>query len=201
MTSEQIHEKLDNLYNSPASKKFINHLIMSYFPIKKVTKVLSKPAVAKFRCALTNVELCSLNDVIAILNDEEVKNKFIEMAFGELEMNPPEGMDEIIKPLLKEKRIALTGFQTDTFLSWRAYQELYEWVAKKVLAGDKNINWLIKQTMEDDQTKTAGAADNTNKEERPKLVLKQKPKVSTLGDIDCLRELKYKLEAEEKLKK
>lgn len=201
MTSEQIHEKLENLYNSPTSKKFINHLIMSYFPIKKVNKVLSKPAVAKFRCALTNVELCSLNDILTAITAEDIKTKFIEMAFGELEMNPPEGMDEIVKPILKDKRIALTGFQTDTFLSWRAYQELYEWVAKKVLAGDKNINWLIKQTMEDETTKAAGSADNANKENRPKLILKPKPKVSTLGDIDCLRELKAKMEAEEKRNK
>ena len=55
--------------------------------------------------------------------------------------------------------------------------------------------------MEDETTKAAGSADNANKENRPKLILKPKPKVSTLGDIDCLRELKAKMEAEEKRNK
>jgi hypothetical protein len=201
MTPQEIHEKLDNMYNGTGSRNFINHMIRAYFPTNKVEKVWDTPK-GKFKCAITNESLFSLNDVFTVINSEEAKNSFLEnMKKMVIEPEKPiKAFDSALKEGLKNKKMGITGEKTDTYLSMPAYQEFFNWLTNKILHGDKHINWLIRQMQNDamiNSIESVVGEGDKDKIQTLRKVVKQ-PKTATLGDLDVLQQLKAKLEAEEK---
>lgn len=200
MTPEAIHEKLNNMYEDKGSRNFINHMIKAYFPQHKAQKVWEAPT-GKFRCAITNEPLFSIVDVLKLLNSEETKNAFMEnMKSMVTEPEKPiKAMDGAIKEMLKNKKMGLTGQDTDTYISMPAYREFFNWLTNKIITGDKNINTMIRKMPDAEMMDKIEQALPSEKKDKIKAIRKevQQSKVSTFGDLEVLQQLKAKLEAEE----
>lgn len=205
MTAEQIHEKLNNLYDSNSSRNFINHMIRAYFPVDKVEKVWDTPK-GKFKCAITNESLFSMADVLVIIRSDDAKNSFIEnMRTMISEPNKPiKAFDETLKAKLNNRKMGVTGKDTDTFMSLPAYHEFFNWLTKKILEGDKHINGMIAQMQNKEMLdKIEDALPQAEKEKVRALrnnppTESKKPIAATFGDLDVLQQLKAKLESEGK---
>ena len=182
MIEKKINQQLDGLYEDQKSKKFVHHLITSY--CSKKIEVVEEAPKARFRCAITNYQLISTNDLIGSITEEEnIKIKaFLEaINKNEVSVSSPK------MSALERKSLAVTTKKTDTILSYEAYLGLYKWAKKKAEDGDEFINKLIKPRMEKKLTKRT---DN-------KVVSKPAPK-STFGDLEALQKLKAQFEASEK---
>ena len=201
MTSEQIREKLDNMYTGTSSRGFINHMIKAYFPMDKVEKVWETPK-GKFRCAITNEPLFSVNDMLTVLHSEETKNAFMEglKAAVDKPSDKISVMTDTIKDAIKNKKMGLTGKDTDTFISQPAYQEFFNWLTNKILTGDKHINWVVRQMRDNaiiDKIEDALPEEDKGKVKSLRTIV-QKPKTATFADLEVLQQLKAKFEAEAK---
>lgn len=188
MTKEDIFKTLEELYSNKKSRNFINHLVRSYFPNDKVSKVLDKPEKGAFKCLLTKQELVSVNEVLVGIHEESFKEDFmnnIKNAFKEDSDSP-----SAIEKLLNGKVLGFTGSGTDTFMSLDAYINFHDWVLTKFLKGDKHMSWLLKDVNKRNYT-NRGKSANTN---RPKRT-ESKPKGATfsLGDLSALQELKKRM--------
>jgi len=56
MKNEQIISSLDAMLENDKAKNFLNHMVRSYFPVSKITRVAEAPE-GPFKCALTRHEL------------------------------------------------------------------------------------------------------------------------------------------------
>ena len=56
MKNEQIISSLDAMLENDKAKNFLNHMVRSYFPVSKITRVAEAPE-GPFKCALTRNEL------------------------------------------------------------------------------------------------------------------------------------------------
>lgn len=178
MTEKEILEKLEKMHNDPKSAGFMTHLLYSYFPVSKAKNVIGTIDNKKFKCSITNVKLTSLEDLI----DSETLNKSL-MINTDLSPKHPEASKEIVSNIQKitdNNNAAITGLNTDTFLSVIAFKTLINWVSKKILSGDVKFNKLIE--------KINNPVKNKNVPKRNINVSKK----TTLGDLSVLQELKKK---------
>jgi hypothetical protein len=199
MNKEQIHEVLDNMLVNPKSKNFLNHLVRSYFPVINVKKVVEKPKT-EFKCVLTREPLASLEDVIKSIASEDIKNEFSKHVIALFD----EKIDKAptMVKLVHDKKLAVTGKDTNTYMSFQAFQEFYDWIITKSLKGDKHINWLlgsIKRASLIDRAENIADTDvqrkvfNFKKKESAKVATY---KISDSSDV--LAKLKAKMESSEK---
>lgn len=192
MTSEQIHASLDNMLANPKTKNFINHLVRSYIPATKIEKVLEAPK-GDFKCVITKEPLISVQGIFEGMNTEDFKNDFMDHLKS---MFAEERVETPMSKLLGEKKLAFTGKDTTTFMSYTAAQEFYNWVITKSLKGDKHINWLLGSVNRNTFMKRAASIDDQDVQ---KKVAKQKKtsgaSTYSLGEAsDILSKLKAKME-------
>lgn len=196
MKIEQVHNKLDELLKNPKSKNFLNHLVKSYLPISNTKKVMVKPS-SDFKCAITGVDLISVNEIMDELNVINSKLKVdtnltpsIKTTFDENGDFTPETLE-----IIGNKKIGVTGKDTRTYMSIQASQEFFKWVTIKVLEGDKHINWLMLSIKHYNSVKKPEV-----KKEIKKVVEKNDGRAKyQIGDLnDSLSKLKIKLEKEGK---
>jgi hypothetical protein len=188
MTQKEIHDNLDEMLSNPKSKNFLNHLIRAYFPISNVDKVWEKPK-NQFKCVLTKDELFSAQDILEGIQTEEFKKDFIDN-LKSIFSEDSKSEHPIVK-LVGDKKMGVTGKETNTYMSYSAMQEFYNWVSIKCLNGDKHINWLLNIIKKEDYMK------NKEKEIQPKVeknnqnVKKEEPKTGTftLGELDSFKKL------------
>lgn len=191
MSKEKINEKLDSLLANPKSRNFLNHLVRSYFPEGKVEKVFISPK-KNFNCVITNDRLISVNEIIDGTQTEQFKEDFFKHLHGMLE--PNSNVETPMAKLVGEKKLALQGTKTDTFMSVPAYYAFSEWIVSKVLLGNKHISWLLKKIKKDSLIKRAEFFDNPEVQK----VVKKHTKTNevratyTLGDLPQLHALKEK---------
>lgn len=189
MTKEKIHEILDKMNETPKSKSFLNHLIRAYFPIKNVQKVMEKPT-KKMRCVLTNDALFSLDEILTGIQSEEFKNTLMESLKNVFKVDG----DKInpFETIIGDKKMGFTGKETTTFISFEAYQEFYNWIATKILSGDKHINWLMGQI---NYVKQNNTGDDKRRESKQSKFITS---TFSMGDAsDSLSNLKKQLEKNE----
>lgn len=195
MTENEINKRLDEMYRAEKSKKFLTHLIKSYFPTNKVEKVFDKP-VGKFRCAITNTPLISVNEAYEIATTKE----YFDSMMSHIKSGFSENQKEIEHPSVEafgNRKIGVTSKDTDTFISIPIYPIFYNWLAKKVLSGDKNINGIInsmKSNMFPNKEKSENKKGNDTAKKEDAIKPKEKIKKPTFGDLDVLKELKVKME-------
>jgi len=198
MTQEQIHASLDTMLANPKSKNFLNHLVRAYMPITNIAKVMVTPK-GDFKCVLTRDKLVSVADIKAAITDEKVNAFFLEnleKAFADKSDKSTE-----VEKLIGTNKLAITGKDTTTFMSYQAFQEFYTWIITKSLKGDKHINWLLGSIR---RASFIDRAENIGDSEVQKKVQNFKKKNSssatfTLDDSsDVLAKLKAQLEATEK---
>lgn len=199
MSNEKIHKKLDELFENPKSRNFINHLVRSYLPVSKADKVWEKPK-GKFRCVLTNAPLISVEEALQGVNSEEFRTNFMEhlksWASEENRVESP------MKKMLKGRVLGFTGEKTDTYMSQEGFHAFYDWVVTKMLKGDKHINWLLNSMEREaflDRAEAVADDDDTKKAvERLKKSTGNGRATMALGDLGVLQQLKEKMEASEK---
>jgi hypothetical protein len=199
-SSKKIHEKLEKMYNDGKSKNFVLHLIRSYLPVDKTTKVFTKPEnMKKFKCSLTSASLISIDEIFQIIQSDEYNENFIQdLKFNTgLQEKPADYQPTLIK-LSKGKIMGFQGQDTTTYLCQEAVQCLFDWVTSKILTGDGKINWTIRQMKTDAFTsKFDKFEDSETKKQvdRIKQITKNPKKAMTnLGDFEVLKSLKSKLE-------
>lgn len=200
MEKSRIQKKLDELYENPKSKNFLNHLIRAYLPIGKAVKVWDKPE-KKFRCVLTNAPLISIAEALDGMQSEEFKNNFNDHL--KAWVNGDQSVQSPMVKMLNGRVLGFTGDDTTTYISQEAYQEFYNWVVNKMLAQDKHINWLIKDIIGKDQfierAETVAVDDEQKKvlKNIKQRIEKQRGATTTIGDLGVLQELKAKFEQNE----
>jgi len=196
MTQEQIHASLDAMLANPKAKNFLNHLVRAYTPVTNVIKVMEKPK-SDFKCVLTRDTLVSVGEIKSAIDDEKVRAFFLEnleKAFADKSNSATE-----VEKLIEGKKLAVTGKDTTTFMSYSAFQEFYNWVITKSLKGDKHINWLlgsIRRASFIDRAENIGDSEVQRKVQNFK---KTNSATFTLADSsDALTKLKADLEAKGK---
>ncbi len=203
MEHDKIVAKIEEIYTrknkegKETGKGFINHLLKAYLPVSKIQKVWeTKP---KMRCCITNAPLCSIEDVWQITNKEEMGKKLVDhMAAAFRGENTPHPL----KVELKGRVLAYTGENTETFMCLEAAQAFITWFQNKILHGDKNVSWVVKNIRT--QETISAIRKKLPKDEDQKVVdmLEKKAKhpqraTYSLGEMASLKILQEKLKQEE----
>jgi hypothetical protein len=195
MTQEQINATLDAMLENPKAKTFLNHLVRAYMPVTNVTKVIQKPK-GDFKCVLTREPLQSVTEIQSAIADEKVQAFFLENLGKALASK--ESVSELEK-LIGNKKLAFTGKDTTTFMSYQATQSFIDWIITKSLNGDKHINWLlggIRRASFIDRAENIQDGGVQKKVENFKKANKPKTATFALSDSsDVLSKLKAQLEA------
>lgn len=186
---KEIMHKIDTLYKNQNSKKFLLHLVRAYTPLNKPKKVFNKPEkLSKFKCALTNAKLISVDEVLELINTEDYNKAFMDdlkkMSGLLLEDNKhsEKHISETSK-LTNNRILGYQGEESTTYLCQEGIEVLYEWTCNMVLKGDSSVNWAL---------------GNKTKKKPNKKKPVMKKSVTKLGDLGVLGDLKKKMEASEK---
>lgn len=194
MTSEQIHTSLDNMLANPKSKNFLNHLVRSYLPVTNVKVIdMSK---GELKCVITRDKLASGQEILESLNVGKIKDEFIEGL--KLMFDDKADKTSSIFNVIGEKKLAVTGKETTTFMSFTSYQEFCKWIMNKSAIGDKHINWLLASMRRAAIAEKGVVIQDEAKIMLDKIRKNNKAKVATfaLGDAtDVLSKLKASLES------
>jgi len=192
MTNNKIHKKLDQLYENPKSRNFINHLVRSYLPIDKV-KVIGKIPKDGFRCSLTKSKLITKTEVMDGIRAKELDEELLD-GMRSL-FNEDTQADNPMRKAINGRQLGVTGKDTNTYMTYRAFQEFFSWVVKRMLEGDKHINWLINKINRDSLLDRAeNLADSV---ETITVVDKMKNNgraMTSLGDFEALQKLKEQMD-------
>jgi len=192
------HTKLDKLYDNKKARSFLNHLVKAYVPMDKVEAVWEKPT-GKFKCALTNEPLITCDEIMELAMTHEYQQDFLEklktIFHEDTQENHP------LKGSVDNKRmLGVIGENTDTYMSYPAFQDFYSWVLGKMLIGDKHINWLVgginKENFIERAEKIADTPEAINSVERMKNMSMNR-NVARFGDLPALQALKAKFDSEE----
>ena len=190
MTTAQIHETLDGMLENPKTKNFLGHLVKNYFPTTNIKKVINRPSVP-FKCVFTRENLASIEDVLKGIQTLESKEEFSSNL--DQFLTESFGPETAMGKLLGDKRVGFTGKETTTYISFYGLQELYNWVIKKSLAGDKHINWLLGSLRNNLHGKPVEKpVERPAKPQLPKFV----PATFSLGETDSFKKLKAKFNNE-----
>ena len=145
---DEIFLKIEGIYNSknkegkPAGRNFITHLLRSYFPIGKTQRVIDIPK-NPMKCAITGQKLFAIGELWNEMHTEEFKTSFMKNIRAALDPDEEKRINPFEK-VANGRVVGLTGEKTDTYLCQEAYEALYNWYCTKVLQGDENINWVIR---------------------------------------------------------
>lgn len=195
MQKEQILEKLETLYQDKKSQNFVLHLIRSYLPLNKSTKVWGKPEnLKKFKCALTDTKLISVEEILSYVYSNESFEKFrdnLKNISAGIQNNQPIPTDLFgFGEHLKGRVLGYQGEKTTTYLSEEALICLYDFTATKILKGDGKMNWTMRQMQANSFVKQFA---KPKVKKKPETQYSNRPATSSLGDNDALQKLKDKL--------
>lgn len=195
MKIEEIHAILDKMLVEQKSKSFLNHLVRAYVPIAKVNVVI-ETADTSFKCVLTKVALITVKGISETLQTDDAKNSF-KKELKTFVTDEGINVSRSLANILGESQLAVTGRDTNTAMSYDAFQTFYDWVLKKSLEGDKHINWLLGSIRRENLAKAAKLNDPKLEKKLKKNTVKQT--TYTLGQTTgALANLKSKMLKEEK---
>jgi len=200
--------KIQQLYSEPKAKGFVNHLIQSYMPVSRITKVWDFTKDQSKKCNVCHQPLMSAGEVLSGLHENReafmqgMMNKMkletiaylnkTEVAESDIKNNP-------IKTHITEGRIlAFTGEKTDTCLCLQCSKDLLDMVQSGILTGDNNIVYQVNKLRRAQIFNRFNESDslNNNEKEQVKQIAKkvEKKHTTTLGDLGILQQLKDKME-------
>lgn len=197
MTQEQIHASLDEMLANPKSRNFLNHLVRAYMPVTNVDKVWNKPE-GVFKCVITKDPLISIQEVMEGMHTEQFKTDM--MNHMKSMFDEKSDTQSAMAKLIGEKRLGVTGKETNTFMSFPVYQEFYNWIITKSLKGDKHINWLIGSIRRSTFIERAENIQDSEVQKKVQNIKKASGATTyTLGDASgVLSQLKAQLESKDK---
>ena len=194
MTVEEIHSSLDKMLENPKAKNFLNHLVRSYMPVSNIEKINDKPE-GDFKCALSNDDLISVNEILEGVQTEQFKTDLMESM--KTMFDEKADKTTAIAKLIGEKKLGVTGKSTTTFMSVPVAQEFFNWVITKSLKGDKHINWLLGNIRRESFLGRAKNITDDKVQSAVKKIEKKSDRTATftLGDTNgVLAQLKLKME-------
>jgi hypothetical protein len=199
MNQEKIIASLDAMLENPKAKPFLNHVVKSYVPLKKVVKVMDTPT-EKFKCVITTEPLCSVSDILNTLESQEYKDAFLKSLKNVL--SDKDTVKDVVTDLLNGKKLGVTGADTTTYMSLPTFFVFYDWVITKSLTGNKHINWLLggirHKAFLERAEKIANGEVQAKVSKMKKTDSGAKRASYTLADVNNgLAALKAKMEAEE----
>lgn len=198
--------KIEQLYADDKSKGFVNHLIHAYLPVYKVTKVwLFEDKKPYHKCSICGQQLIDIETVFQrVQKSHEFAGEFVDQLRKDLTGKPTKYEDRfMVKHITQGAVIGWTGEKTTTYICQQCVQDLLNMVTTGLLMGDKNIAFQIKKMQRNSafESFTSSPSLNSNEikvvEDIQKKVETNKKHVMTLGDLDVLKELKAKMDAEE----
>lgn len=193
--------KIQKLYEDPKSVKFVNHLIRSYLPIHKPTKVWQFDVEGDVKCNVCGHKLIDMSTVLGRMQTGDYIKDFIDEMRKDINNEAIDYGDRaIIKHVTHGAILAWQGENTTTHLCQRCIQELLEMVTLRLLHGDKNIVWLTNKMRRDEVFNHFSTSDKLNESDKETVKTIQKKvdrtKHATFGDIEALQQLKTKMENE-----
>ncbi len=208
MSEKKIQEKLEEMYSTEKGKKFISHLLRSFFPVGKGTYIWTSEKDGKkraMRCCITGVKLISKEDAMNAMlkvNPDE----FAEYLRSSLTLSEDKKTTPIDHPAKKNlPNGAVLGIEcekSDKLICQEVYEQLYNFYVNKLLSGDGYMQWLANNMMAKSGIKHARqrGVNVTDREEKAVMHSISKPKAATysMGDLDALKSLKEKLDKEGK---
>lgn len=205
MTTDQVYQKIQEIYNSEKGKNFIAHLLRSFFPVDRAKIVIFKSEEAKYqsmKCCITGEEIFAKEELLQLAFSsgttilKDIRQNFKE-SLGE-EFTPDPEVTAMRKKLDDTKmHIAVESEKSDKLMSNIAFQSLHQFLINELLRDNRHIDWVIKQERGKQFVefgKKNGHIQNPA-EERVVTKVAIGAKMS-LGDIDVLKQLKEKMEKE-----
>jgi len=191
-----IYKKIEQKYNSEKSQGFIIHLLRSFFPIYKSQYLWDTPEFGEIKCCITGEKLSSKQELMELMMSDEMKNVFIDnlknLVFVDKYEYPKELKD-------KFHSLAITCGGSDKYLSPSAFQQLLNFYQTCLLVGDKKIMWVSNNERAKEYVKDAknNKIIQTKKEENVVHKVVEHTKM-TFGDLQVLKDLKKRMEEEER---
>lgn len=198
--------KIEELYENEKAKGFVNHLIRAYLPTAKIMKIWEFKSGQKHVCNVCGQKLVSITETLEKLqtNKDEFMKSFMDSIKKDLDGETQTREDNpYVKIIGKDKVLGMTGEKTDTCMCMRCCQDLLHLVQNGMLMGDKNLNYQVKQMQRDvvfkkfDESPAIDDEAKKQVKEIKKRVDKDR-KITTLGDLQVLQDLKKKMEDDEK---
>ena len=204
-TEEEVNEKIEELFNSENGKKFISHLIRSFFPINKAVYLWSSPKdKTKLKCCITGHPLLSKDDILEKeLNNTAESLKLTAKVYikahenNEEALKAKEELENFRSELYKGKLLAISSEESDKYFAPPAFDVFQNWLTNKILSGDSHINWLMKSHRKNETIKYAKENNIPITKNEEKVLTKSvnKPHGVTLSDNVVLQQLadKFKI--------
>lgn len=198
---------VEKLYNDEKSRGFVNHLIHSYLPVNKVTKVWDfTDKKIKHTCSICGHELIDLTTVMTRMsNSKEFMSDFTKQLRNDINgIKTPKEEHFIIKHVTHGAIQAFTGKGTTTYLCQDCVKELLDFVSTGLLMGDKNIVYQINKMRRTSMFNHFNENPALNEHEKKTVkeiqsnVEKNKKHTATFGDLEVLQNLKKKMEQNNK---
>jgi len=192
--------KVQELYENPKAKGFVNHLIRAYLPIHKISKVWDWEKGQSHKCNVCGQKLISIAELMEATRKPEFMETFMDnmkKMVNEEEIKRED--NPYIKVVGKDKVQGFTGQKTDTCMCMRCCQDLLDLTQTGILMGDKNINYQVNQMKRDMVFNTFQESSKLDDEDKKKAnEIKKRVdkdrKVTTFGDLQALQDLKKKME-------
>lgn len=217
-TDEKIYKKIESIYATEGGKKFITHLLYSFFPTSKSDFMWDDPTDGRpMKCCITDIPLMSKSGAMQLSMDTMPESiKYISDKL-KWEQENEDCFDEEGKripckefktplpehPMIKAAAGRVLGVEckdSKKLLCQNAYQQLLNFYQNKILCGDNHINYIAKQSRLKESINYMKEKEIIRTPEEEKVVRKnvETPKKVTFGDMIQLQELKKRMEENEK---
>ncbi len=205
MTDQEIYKRIEDTYNSEKGKGFITHLLRSFFPVGRGEYAWSREDGKVYKCCITGAKLGTKDDAWKVLQSEDGKeawmNDFKAMSKAMAEgKNEYEHSAEFLAMKDKIKPLAVVAEKSTKCLSKEAYQQLQNFYMNELFRDNKHINWIANNERTKEVVKYA-KKDGFIKKKREERAVHRKienPATMKLGDLQALKDIKERMEKNEK---
>lgn len=200
MTDQEIYQKIEEIYSTEKGKNFITHLLRSFLPINRSSKMFSNNKNLRMTDCITGEQLCTINEHFNVISSEEGFAAFMDNVTAQIKQGLIEEdattyeVPELVKQLKKKiKPIAITCEKSDKVVSEQTLSQLFNFYASEMLKGNKHIQWVANNERGKELIKHGKKTGNITNRREEKAVKKavEHAKLS-LGDFEALQNLKKK---------
>lgn len=195
MKDAEIYSKIEEIYTSEAGKKFISHLLKSFFPSKNSQYITEAKPHKQMRCCVTGTPLISRGQIIGSMMkvSPDEFSKFLRdgLNIGD-DANHIAPDHPALQHLPSGAVLGIECKDSNKFVCQAAYQQLYNFLATGLLKGDKNINWIASKIIPKTEFNDIKSSPYRDAIER-----NNKPSSMSLGELGVLQQLKEQLLKEE----
>ncbi len=213
-TDQEIQNKIEELYKDEKGKRFISHLLRSFFPAHKTEYLWSPPAdISTLKCCITGNPLISKDEILQIeyeIVGEKMKlfsKSIIEQFENENENKDKEkasehqkALSDLLEKHYKGRLLAVSSKESNKYMTIQVHQALFNWMTTKILSGDNQINWIMKSMRKNEALKFAKEKQIPVSDKEKSTLNKSvnNPHKMNLMDNEVLKNLADKFKNEEK---